>query len=168
MENHIELALLANTIFAMSLIAAVAWPMVARGFLAVAFLGTSLFNFYMLADPGALAASQEMSLLPLFKNYVIGFSNHLINSVVLIIAVIQFVVGIGLLLRGRFTIVAMMIGVAYGLFITSLGGYEFPAALVMSIAFLILAGSYKHDLLWRWNQYRGNNSTFRSQKRIAG
>ncbi|MEJ0055527.1 MAG: hypothetical protein WDN75_07650 [Bacteroidota bacterium] len=75
MENNVELALLANTIFAFAVIAAVMRPMIARSFFAVVFIGAALFNFYKLSDLATLAASQEMSVLPLFRNHVIGFRN---------------------------------------------------------------------------------------------
>jgi hypothetical protein len=64
----------------------------------------------------------------------------------------------------------MIVGACYGLFISSLGGYEFPAALLMSIAFLILAGNYKHDVAWHWNQYNiiEDNSILSEHRNVTG
>ncbi|NOT75698.1 MAG: hypothetical protein HOP08_12300 [Cyclobacteriaceae bacterium] len=167
MENNVELALLANTIFAFAVIGAVTRPHLARSFFSLIFLGSAVFNLHNLSDLATLSSTQEMSVLPLFKNHVIGFSQHLIASVVRSLAALQLLIGIGLILPRRWATAAMILAAAYGIFITTLGGYEFPAALVMSIAFLILAGNYKHEGLWRPNQY-SEKLSYHSHQGITG
>jgi hypothetical protein len=167
-DHQLQLAFIANIVFGLSVIAAVNRPMIARTFLAVAFLGSSLFNFVKLTNIAYLTTEEEMSMLPLFKNYAIGLSGDLIYSTVLTIAILQLLIAAGLLLNKRWAIISLITGMSYGLFISSLGGYEFPAALLMSIAFLILAGNYKHDYWWHWNQYQIQDHSPKSHRSITG
>lgn len=125
-------------------------------FLAAFFLWASYFNSTTaLQSPRIYLEYARLDALPIYSKFINGFFSRYITPFVLIIAVGQFMIFLGLLLNRNWVRLSCIGGILFGVAIAPLGvGSAFPATLSMSIAFFILFRNYEHDFIWNAKQYR--------------
>ena len=148
--------IISNIIFGFSIVAAMQKPMWARIFLAGFFLWASYFNCTSaVMSPRIYLDYASLGALPVYSRFINGFFSQHITAFVVSIAAGQFLIFLGMLLRGPLTKLACTGGIIFGLAIAPLGvGSAFPATVSMAIAFYILLKRYDHDFIWKWKQYR--------------
>lgn len=136
--------------------AAVKKPMWCRIFLAAFFLWASCFNFTTaITNPAIYLTYAKLNALPLYREFINGFFSKHITIIVCLIAVGQFKIFLGLVLNKIWVRLGIIGGIIFGFAIAPLGiGSGFPATVSMAIAFFVLLANYKHDFIWKINQYR--------------
>jgi hypothetical protein len=157
-ESYIIPYFVSNLVFGMVLIAAFKRPMFARIFFIICFAGAGIFNaltaFY---NPAAYLTYADTTPVLWYENFIRGyFSSHVLECVVAI-GFGQILVGVGLTLDNRWTRLACIGGITFGVAIAPLGvGSAFPSTIVMALALAILLRRH-HDFIWKWEQYQGRD-----------
>jgi len=130
--------------------------MLARVFLAGFFLWASYFNSTSaIHSPEIYLNYAKLDALPVYSKFITGFFSQHITALVLIIALGQFLIAVGLILNKTWVKLACTGGIIFGLAIAPLGvGSAFPATVSMAIAFFILLKKVPHDFIWKWRQYK--------------
>lgn len=148
--------IVSNIGFGLTIAGALKKPMWTRILLAGFFLWASYFNSTTsIKSPEIYLTYAKLDALPFYTEFINGPFSHYITPFVFTIAVGQFLIFLGLILNNRWTQLACVGGVLFGLAIAPLGvGSAFPATVFMAIAFFILLKRYKHDYIWKWQQYK--------------
>lgn len=113
---------------------------VAKGILAILFLGSAAFNIYLsFTDPASYRSFADTAISPLYRDFIHGvFSQHT-TLIVSTIGVGQIFIGTSMLMEGLRHKVGCIAGSLFGLAIAPLGvGSAFPSSLVLSICFIVL------------------------------
>lgn len=153
-----------NLIFILCITAAIWRPMWCRVFLSMLFVSASAFNIInVIIDSRSYLAFGELAFHNFYADFIYGpFAEHTLLFIS-IIAAGQMIIGICLILKRHFTCIACFGGIIFGMAIAPLGiGSAFPSTVFMAIAFLILFRNYRHDYIWKWNQYREQNAMFKT------
>lgn len=128
----------------------------ARVFLAILFLWAAYINSRSaFISPEIYLDYARLTPVPFYREFILGYFSIHIIQMVLLVAIGEFFIFLGLLLNNGWVKAACIGGIIFGLAITPLGvGSAFPATLSMAIAFLILLKKYEHDFIWNWGQYK--------------
>lgn len=155
LKQYLVPYLISNTIFILVLIAVALRPMAGRIFFALLFLWAASINTVTaLKTPQVYLEYANMALIPAYKDFINTFFAEHIQSIVLIIASGQLLIGIGMVLYGSWVRLACIGGMVFSLAIAPLGvGAGFPSTVLLAIALYILYVQPHHDFIWRWRQY---------------
>lgn len=156
LDRYIIPYTITNALFLLCLAAAIWKPIYCRVFLFLLFLSASIFNgITALADPHSYLVFGELSFHNFYAEFIYGsFAEHTLTYI-LIISSGQMLIAAGLIHKRHFTGLACLGGIIFGFAIAPLGiGSAFPATVFMALAFLILLRNYRHDYIWKWDQYK--------------
>jgi hypothetical protein len=147
--------LISNTVFLLSVYAALKKPLLARIFFILLFLWASYTNFTTaLNTPEAYLEYGKLSLLKIYEDIISGYFADHTPAIVSAIAFLQFIIAALLTLEGYMFDAGCIGGIIFGLAIAPLGvGSAFPSTVFMAIALFILIKKYKHYYIWNLNQY---------------
>jgi hypothetical protein len=134
------------------LMALAAWkrPSLGRGLFAVLFLWASLVNGRLaIRDPAAYLEYANLTESPVYRGIIEGpFARH-ITGYVMVIALGQLCIAIGMLLRGLLTRTACVGAIIFLVAIAPLGiGAAFPATLIMAGGAAVLLRARFDRTLW--------------------
>jgi hypothetical protein len=147
--------IVSNIVFGLTIAGALKKPMWTRIFLAGFFLGASIFNGITSVKSPGFYFFYASGALPIYREFINGAFSHYITPFVFTIAIGQFLIFLGLILKHRWTQLACVGGILFGLAIAPMWvGSAFPAIVLMAIAFFVLLKRYKHDYILKWQQYK--------------
>lgn len=132
----------ASNIIGLALIvAAIAWPRVARGGYVILFAGAAAVNAYLgITRPDLYITSfGTLALLPVYRDFINGpFAAHA-TAILLGIAICQLLIAILLTQSGRAFLAAVIGGVIFFVAIAPLGmGSALPATLLYGVGLVVL------------------------------
>lgn len=131
----------ANVIGLALIVAAIAWPRVARGAYVVIFAGAAAVNAWMgITQPDLyVTAYGTLALLPVYRDFIKGpFAEHA-TGILLGIAIFQLLIAILLTQSGRALLAAVIGGVIFFAAIAPLGvGSALPATLLYGVGLVVL------------------------------
>jgi hypothetical protein len=155
LKQYLVPYIISNILFVLCLIAAVKKPMWARIFLATVFLWAAYTNFKTaLSSPEVYLDYEKFTPVPFYREFINGIFSQHIKPFVFLIAMGEFFICIGLLLKNGLVKMSCLGGILFGLAISPLGiGSAFPATVLMALAFGILLKKERHDYIWKWRQY---------------
>ena len=147
---------LSNIVFLLSIVGALKRPMWTRIFFAGFFLWAAYFNSTTaIQSPKTYLTYATLNALPAYSKFINGFFSAHITVIVLSIAILQFLIALGLILNRTRVRLACFGGIIFGLAIAPLGvGSGFPSTVCMAIAFFILSKKQNHDFVWKLKQYQ--------------
>jgi hypothetical protein len=151
--------IISNIIFGLSVVGAIKKPLWTRIFFAGFFLWASYFNgTSAFKSPEIYLNYAALNAMTVYREFINGFFSQHITIFVFSIAVGQFLIALGLILKDIWTKLACVGGVVFGVAIAPLGvGSAFPATILMAVAYFILLIKYEHDYIWKLNQYKEQN-----------
>jgi hypothetical protein len=158
LDKYIAPYIITNVFFILCIAAAIWKPIYCRVFLVLVFLSASVINtINAFTHPESYLIFGELSFHNFYSDFIYGsFAEH-IKLYILIISAGQMLIAAGLVLKRHYTGIACLGGIIFGFAIAPLGiGSAFPSTVFMAIAFLILLRNYRHDYIWKWEQYKSN------------
>jgi hypothetical protein len=138
LENHIFLIayIISNALAIVILISSIKWPRISRILYSVLFAWASWANWNMaINNPHDYLSYADLTFLPLYKSFILGwFSDHIRLSVGFI-ATVQGLIAISMWMKGWLYKLGIIGGIAFFIAIIPLGfGAAFPCTLVLAIA----------------------------------
>ena len=155
LKHYLVPYVLSNIIFALCIPGAIFRPLWTRIFLAAFFLWACCINsITAIRSPEVYLDYGNLTRVGIYRNFINGFFSRHIAQFIIPIAMGQLFIFFGLVLNKKWTRLACIGGILFGLAIAPLGvGSAFPATVSMAISFLILLRKYGHDFIWKWKQY---------------
>ena len=152
LENHFFLLayIVSNAVSIIVLISAFKWPRVGRFLLFVLFAWASWANWNMaLNNPLDYLSYADLTFLPSYRSFIVGwFSDH-IQIVVGLIATAQALIAAAMLSKGLFYTMGVAAAIIFLIAISPLGiGSAFPCTLILAVSLIKL---WKQDA-WLWQQ----------------
>ena len=160
LDLYIVPYLITNSLFILCIAAAIWKPIYSRIFLLLVFLSASVFNsINTFTDPESYLVFGQLSFHNFYSDFIYGSFARNIKIYIFAISAGQMLIAAGLVLRRHYTWIACLGGITFGFAIAPLGiGSAFPSTVFMALAFLILLRNYRHDYIWKWNQYKTKGS----------
>ncbi|MFN7118280.1 MAG: hypothetical protein ACK4TA_15880 [Saprospiraceae bacterium] len=140
-----------NVVAILMLLASWKKPAIARILYLLLFLWASWANTTTaLFAPQLYLEYAQFTFLPLYRDFINGLFSHHVTTLVLGIAVCQFLIGSSMLLKGVIFRLGTMGGIVFLLSIAPLGvGSAFPATLVMAAGLYLLIRKNSNIYLWQ-------------------
>lgn len=169
LHEYIVPYVIANIYSFLCVVFSVRFPMLCRVMLAILFAGAAVVNAdTAIRNPDQYLFYGQHAMLKLYQDFIYDFFAADIPSFILMIAFCQLLIFVGLLLTNGWVKVACWGGAIFGIAIAPLGlGSAFPATVIMSIAFVMLANRAKHDYVWNCNQYKLSSTISKKPKHEA-
>ena len=135
------------------LIAAWKRTRLARWLFSVLFLWASATNMYMgLTDPDSYLNNAQFAI-PLYQDFINGWFSHYNHMIIPLIAVGQFFIAVGMLLRSWWVKLACIGSITFLLSIAPLMiGAAFPFSITVSIAALLILLNDDRNYIWKKQQ----------------
>ena len=122
----------------------------ARGLFALLFFWAAATNMYLgITNPNVYQEYADMAI-PLYRDFINGWFSHYNYIVIPLIAIGQFCIAIGILLRGAWVKLACVGIVIFLLSIAPLlVGSAFPFSIIVSIAAILIYKNDDKNYLWK-------------------
>ena len=150
LENQVFLIayIISNVLAVIFLIASIRFPRFSRLLYAVLFGWASWANWNMaISSPHDYLSYADLTFLPLYKTFIVGWFSEHIRLSVGFIATAQAFVAIALLMKGRIYKLGLVGGILFLIAIIPLGvGSAFPCTLLLALGLVMLR---KEDI-WLW------------------
>jgi hypothetical protein len=127
----------------------------ARLLFALLFVAASAFNMHLgLTSPDTYLVYASMAV-PLYRNFINGWFSHYNHIIIPMIALGQFAIGLGMLLKGWWVRWACVGAIIFLLSIAPLmTGSAFPFSLIVSCAAWLVLKKDKKCYLWQSTKHR--------------
>ena len=122
----------------------------ARWLFSVLFLWASATNMYIgLTDPDSYLDNARFAI-PLYQDFINGWFSHYNHIIIPMIAIGQFFIATGMLLRGRWVKLACIGSIIFLLSIAPLMiGSAFPFSITVSIAAVLILTDDDKNYIWK-------------------
>jgi len=126
-----------------------------RFLFSVIFLYAGSYNMYIgLIKPETYLGFSELAI-PLYRDFINGWFSHNNHIVIPLIAIGQLLISIGMVLKGRWVVIACIGAIIFLLSISPLMvGSAFPFSIPVSIAALLILREKELDYIWLKNSTR--------------
>ncbi len=131
------------------LLAATLNTRLARILFAIMFLYAGCYNMYIgLIKPDTYLGFSELAI-PLYRDFINGWFSRNNHIVIPLIAIGQLLISVGMVLKGRWVVVACIGAIIFLLSISPLMvGSAFPFSIPVSIAVLLILRKRELDYIW--------------------
>jgi hypothetical protein len=122
----------------------------ARWLFSILFFWASSINMYLgLTDPDSYLDNARLAI-PLYRDFINGWFSHYNHLIIPLIAVGQFFIAIGMLLRGRWVNIACIGSIFFLIGISPLMvGSAFPFPITVSVAAWLIFLHDDKNLIWK-------------------
>ena len=122
----------------------------ARWLFSIIFLWASCINMYLgLTDPDSYLDNARLAI-PLYRDFINGWFSHYNHLIIPLIAVGQFFIAMGMMLRGRWVAIACVGSMIFLIGISPLMvGSAFPFPITVSVAAWLIFLNDDKNFIWK-------------------
>jgi hypothetical protein len=152
-QTYLVMYIISNLMAVVLLVSAWRWPAIAWMLFFILFAWASWMNWSTaLHSPNDFLEYADLTFLPVYKRFFLGWFGHHLTLAVGFIATCQGLIAAAMLLKGSIYKLGIMGGILFLISIAPFGvGSAFPCTLGMAIALATLW--HQNAFLWRYNKH---------------